>query len=212
VTDHRNTGGETSPARIPIMQSIPTLMERRSLMGPLTGTSVRLAAGWVLLSVAAASCASPGASPPGAAGQGSVTGPLASPTAAVSGVHMTNGPPGTATAPPTTPVPAGCPSGTVVITHHPYEGNTSAVCIKAGARLRLTLTGDSSGWTWGQPPLQVTPEGAATVASTTDPTGTVHAIVSPTGAARFCLSTGFTNPNSAVDPVYGWSLCVTVRH
>lgn len=180
-------------------------------MGPLSGTGARLAAGWVLLSVAAASCASPGASPPGAPGQGSVTGPLASPTAAVSGVYMTNGPPGTATAPPTTPVPAGCPSGTVVITHHFYEGNTSAVCLKAGARLRVTLTGDSSGWTWGQPPLHVTPEGAATVASTTDPTGTVHAVVSPAGAARFCLSTGFTNPNSAVDPVYGWSLCVTVR-
>lgn len=191
---------------------MPAIMERRSLTGPLRGTSVRLAAGWVLLPVAAASCAPPGASPPGAAGQGSVTGPPASPTAAVTGVHMTSGPAGTATAPPTTPVPAGCPSGTVVITRHFYEGNTSAVCIKAGARLRLTLTGDSSGWTWGQPPLQVTPEGAATVASTTDPTGTVHAVASPTGAARFCLSAGFTNPDSAVDPVESWSLCVTVRH
>jgi hypothetical protein len=68
-------------------------------------------------------------------------------------------------------------------------------------------------WTedWGQPPLQVTPEGAATVASTSDPTGTVLAVVSPAGTAPFCLSTSFTNPNSAVDPVEGWSLCVTVR-
>jgi hypothetical protein len=179
-------------------------------MGPLTGMSVRLAAGWVLLSVAAASCASPGTSAP-AAGQGSVA-QQASPTGPVTGRYMPSGmPPGTATAPPTTPVPAGCPSGTVAITHHFYEGNTSAVCIKAGARLRLTLTGDSSGWTWGQPPLQVTPEGAATVASTTDPTGTVHAVVSPAGAVPFCLSTGFTNPKSTVDPVEGWSLCVTVR-
>lgn len=192
---------------------MPAIMERRSLMGPLSNTGARLAAGCVLLSVAAVACASPGTSAPGAAGQGPVTAQQASPTGPVTGRYMPSGmPPGTATAPPTTPVPAGCPSGTVVITHHFYEGNTSAVCIKAGARLRLTLTGDSSGWTWGQPPLQVTPEGAATVASTTDPTGTVHAIVSPTGAARFCLSTGFTNPNSAVDPVYGWSLCVTVRH
>jgi hypothetical protein len=167
-------------------------------MGPLSGTGARLAAVCVLLSVAAVSCTSP------------VQQPQASPTAPASPVHMTNGPPGTATAPPNTQVPAGCPSGTVAITHHPYEGNTSAVCIKAGARLRLTLTGDWSGWTWGQPPLQVTPEGAATVASTTDPTGTVLAVVSPAGTAPFCLSTSFTNPNSAVDPVEGWSLCVTV--
>ena len=191
---------------------MPAIMERRSLMGPLRDTSARLAAGWVLLSVAVAACASPGASAPRAGGQGSITAQQASPSGPATARYMPSGmPPGTATAPPTTPVPAGCPSGTVVITHHFYEGNTSAVCIKAGARLRLTLTGDSSGWTWGQPPLQVTPEGAATVTATTDATGTVHAVVWPTGAARFCLSTGFTNPNSAVDPVYGWSLCVTVR-
>jgi hypothetical protein len=100
----------------------------------------------------------------------------------------------------------------VAITHHPYEGNASAVCITAAARLRLTLAGDWSGWTWGQPPLQVTPEGAATVASTTDPTGTVHAVVSPAGTASFCLSAAYNDPRSAVDPEYEWSLCVTVRH
>jgi hypothetical protein len=92
----------------------------------------------------------------------------------------------------------------VAITHRPAETETSAVCIKAGARLRLTITVEGEGgWT----PLQVTPEGAATVASTTDPTA-VHAIVSPTGAAPFCLSTDST---SATAPAEGWRLCVTVR-
>jgi hypothetical protein len=114
-------------------------------------------------------------------------------------------PPSTDTAIPTTPVPKGCLSGTVAITHRPAETETSAVCIKAGARLRLTITVEGEGgWT----PLQVTPEGAATVASTTDSTSIVRAIVAPTGTAPFCLSTDTT---SATAPALSWRLCVTVR-
>jgi hypothetical protein len=176
-------------------------------MGPLRGTSARLAAGWVLLSVAVAACAAPGASAPRAGGQGSVTAQQASPSGPATARYMPSGmPPGTATAPPTTPVPAGCPSGTVVITHHFYEGNTSAVCIKAGARLRLTLPGEGlDGWY----PLQVTPDAAATVAYTTAPTDILAAIVTPTGTAPFCLSTGTRSLES--QPAYSWRLCVTVR-
>jgi hypothetical protein len=175
-------------------------------MRPLSGTGARLAAVCVLLSAAAVSCASPapGASPPGAGGQTSVTVQQPSPTSTASPVRMTL-PPNTYTAMPTTPVPKGCLSGTVAITHRPAETETSVVCIKAGARLRLTITVEGEGgWT----ALQVTPEGAATVASTTDSTGIVRAIVAPAGATPFCLSTDTT---STTAPAASWRLCVTVR-
>src|SRR5260370_15149682 len=97
-------------------------------MRPLSGTGARLAAVCVLLSAAAVSCAG---------GQTSVTVQQPSPTSAASPVRMTL-PPNTYIV-PTTPVPKGCLSGTVAITHHAAETETSAVCIKAGARLRLTL-------------------------------------------------------------------------
>jgi hypothetical protein len=174
-------------------------------MRPLSGTGARLAGVCVLLSVAAVSCASsaPGASPPGAGGQTSVTVQQPSPSSTASPERATL-PPSTYIV-PTTPVPKGCLSGTVAITHHPDETD-SAVCIKAGARLRLTLVRDPDrGWT----PLQVTPRGAARVTSTTDRTA-VHAIVAPTGTAPFCLSTGTTSPYPT-DEVFGWRLCVTVR-
>ena len=174
-------------------------------MRPLSGTGARLAAVCVLLSAAAVSCASPapGASPPGAGGQTSVTVQQPSPSAPASPERMTL-PPNTYTI-PTTPVPKGCLSGTVAITHRPAETETSVVCIKAGARLRLTITVEGEGgWT----ALQVTPEGAATVASTTDSTGIVRAIVAPAGATPFCLSTDTT---STTAPAASWRLCVTVR-
>src|SRR5258708_5600483 len=156
-------------------------------MRPLSGTGARLAAVCVLLSAAAVSCASsaPGASPPGAGGQTPVTVQQPSPTAPASPERRTL-PPNTDTAIPTTPVPKGCLSGTVAITHRPAETETSAVCIKAGARLRLTITVEGEGgWT----PLQVTPQGAATVASTTDSPGIVRAIVASAAAAPLSPST-----------------------
>ena len=176
-------------------------------MRPLSGTGARLAAVCVLLSATAVSCASsaPGASPPGAGGQTSFPVQQPSPSAPASPERMTL-PPNTYTAMPTTPVPKGCLSGTVAITHRSAEAEPSAVCIKAGAHLRLTLVRDPDrGWD----PLQVTPQGAATVTSTTDPTA-VHAIVTPTGTAPFCLSTDTTSPFQT-DAVFGWRLCVTVR-
>jgi len=176
-------------------------------MGPLSGTGARLAAACVLVSVAAVSCATPGASAPGVGGRTSVTVQQPSPTGpAGTAVRMTNGTPTpTDTAIPTTPVPAGCPSGTVAITHSSVYTNTSTVCIKAGARLRLTLLPEGCcGWT----PLQVAPDGAATVRSTTDSEGNMHAIVTPAGTAPFCLSTDTTNPTA---PAASWRLCVTVR-
>src|SRR5260221_7287892 len=164
-------------------------------MRPLSGTGARLAAVCVLLSAAAVSCAG---------GQTSVTVQQPSPTSAASPVRMTL-PPNTYIV-PTTPVPKGCLSGTVAITHHAAETETSAVCIKAGARLRLTLVREPDrGWT----PLQVTPQGAPTVTSTTDPTA-VHAIVAPAGTAPFCLSNDTTRPYPT-NAVFRWRLCVTVR-
>src|SRR5260370_31596616 len=97
-------------------------------MRPLSGTGARLAAVCVLLSAAAVSCAG---------GQTSVTVQQPSPASAASPVRMTL-PPNTYIV-PTTPVPKGCLSGTVAITHHAAETETAAVCIKAGALLRLTL-------------------------------------------------------------------------
>lgn len=119
---------------------------------------------------------------------------------------MTNGPPPPdETAIPTTPVPAGCPSGTVIITHSAAETGTSAVCIKAGARLRLILVPEGTGsWT----PPQLAPSGAATVTSTTDPAGNVYDTVMPTGTVPFCLSTDTTDPTAVAA---SWRLCVTIR-
>jgi hypothetical protein len=178
----------------------------------LSGAGARLAATCLLLPVVV-SCASvaPGASPPGATGPTPVPGPRtlenASPTGPASGMRVPRREP-TEPAEPTGPVPAvnGCPSGTVAITHYPAWGDSTA-CVKAGSRLRLTLATGGSG-TWA--PVQVMPGGAATVASTTDSAGTMHAMVTPAGATAFCLSTSLT-PESPTDPVYSWRLCVTVR-
>jgi hypothetical protein len=94
----------------------------------------------------------------------------------------------------------------VAITHFAVETVPSTVCIKASARLRLTLNGQGlDGWY----PLQVTPEGAATVAYTSNSTGILGAIVSPTGTAPFCLTTNTRSTES--QPVYSWRLCVTVQ-
>src|SRR5260370_37265965 len=135
-------------------------------MGPLSRTGARLAAVCVLLSVAAASCASPapGASPPGAGGQTSVTVQQPSPSAPASPERMTL-PPNTYTI-PTTPVPKSYLSRTVAITHHADETD-SAVCIQAGARPRLTLARDPDR---RGTPLQQPPRGAPTMTSTPDPT------------------------------------------
>ena len=152
----------------------------------------RLAAVCVLLSVAVASCT-----------PGSVSAVPASPGPIVTPVHMTGTPTDTAT--PTTPVPVGCPSGVVTITHSPAETGTSTVCIKAGARLRLLLVAEgTSGWTLPQ----LAPDGAATVTSTTDPSGNVYDTVTPTGTVPFCLTTDTTDP-TAVEAT--WRLCVTIR-
>src|SRR5258708_19712743 len=88
-------------------------------MRPLSGTGARLAAVCVLLSAAAVSCAG---------GQTSVTVQQPSPTSAASPVRMTL-PPNTYIV-PTTPVPKGCLSGTVAITHHAPETQTSAACLQ----------------------------------------------------------------------------------
>jgi len=172
----------------------------------VSGTGARLAAGCVLLSVAAVSCASPvpGGGAPGTGGQGSVSVQQPSPTATVTPVRMTGSP----TPEPTGPVPVlkGCSSGTVAISY-PGQGDWT-VCIRAGARLRLTLPDDGYG-SWA--PLQVTPTGAAVVASTTDSKGNVRAIVTPTGTAPFCLGTDL-RPASPTAPDFPWHLCVSIQH
>jgi hypothetical protein len=176
-------------------------------MGPLSGTGARLAAVCVVLSAAAVSCATPapGASPSGVGGQGSASPQQPSPSASASPVHTTDSP-ATGMALPTTPVPKGCRSGTVVITHLAAEAVPSTVCILAGARLRLSL--DSQGLD-GWDALQVNPDGAATVASTTNSAGILTATVTPTGTTPFCLAA--STRSTASQPVYSWSLCVTVR-
>lgn len=152
----------------------------------------RLAAVCVLLSVAVASCT-----------PRSVSAVPGSPGPVVTPVRMTGTP--TDTAIPTTPVPAGCPSGVVTITHSPAQTDTSTVCIKAGARLRLILVAEgTSGWTLPQ----LTPDGAATVTSTTDSAGNVYDTVTPAGAVPFCLSTDTTDPTAVAA---SWRLCVTIR-
>src|SRR5260370_35308498 len=129
-------------------------------MRPLSGTGARLAAVCVLLSAAAVSCAG---------GQTSVTVQQPSPASAASPVRMTL-PPNTYIV-PTTPVPKGCLSGTVAITHHAAETETSAVCIKPGPPPRLTLVPQPDR-RWTPPP--VPPQGPATVTTRTDPPA-VHA-------------------------------------
>ena len=80
-----------------------------------------------------------------------------------------------------------------------------SVCLRPGARLRLTLTVEGEGgWT----PFLVVPKDAATVVAATDQDGIVHATVSPSGTASFCLSTETTSPTA---PAETWLLCVTVR-
>ena len=165
----------------------------------------RLAAVCVLLSVAAVSCASaaPRASAPGAGDAGSVAGRPASPGPTITPTRVT----GSLTPEPSGAVPilAGCPSGAVTIK---YSGQGDwTVCVRAGARLRLTLPDDGYG-TWST--LRVTPAGAAAVASTTDSMGNVRAIVTPASTAPFCLGTDLA-PASPTAPDFPWHLCVTIR-
>ena len=158
-------------------------------------TGMRLTVVCVLLSAATVSCTSPA----------TVTSSLPSPTAAASPQRVTTNPTGPQVY-PTTVIPKGCRSGTVAITRLPADTQNSAVCIKEGARLRLTLDGRGlDGWV----PLQVTPESAATVAYATPSADILVAIVSPTATAPFCLSTSTRSLES--QPVSSWQLCVTIR-
>lgn len=174
-------------------------------MGQLNGTGAWLAAACVLLSVAAVSCASPapGASPSGTGRQSSVSVQQPSPSVTVTPVRMTGSP----TPEPTGPVPVlkGCSSGTVAISY-PGQGDWT-VCIRAGARLQLTLPDNRYG-SWA--PLQVTPTGAAMVASMTDSKGNVRAIVTPISMAPFCLGTDL-RPASPTAPDFPWHLCVSIQ-
>jgi hypothetical protein len=113
---------------------------------------------------------------------------------------------GTATGPTTTPVPKGCPSGIVAITHYAAWTDPSKVCIRAGARLWVTLPLDGPEWSWG---TGVLPQGAAVVTSVTGPKAVVD-VVTPERAAPFCLALdyGSTVPTN---PVSTWQLCVTIR-
>lgn len=104
------------------------------------------------------------------------------------------------------PVVNGCASGTVPVTFSGDEGDMTA-CVTAGARLRISLVNDGYG-TWD--PLRVTPDGAATVASTTGSQGNGTALVTPTGTAPFCLSTDLM-PAVSTSPVFMYRLCVTIR-
>jgi hypothetical protein len=165
----------------------------------------------VLLALVVASCAGPppGTSVPGGGGPPPSTAQYPStvypsPTTAASATRISGT--GTAIGPTTTPVPRGCPSGVVAITHYAAWTQPSKVCVRAGARLRITLVTDP-GWGWG--PLRVTPPGAATVASTSAPP-VVRDLVVPTGLTPFCLATD--NGSSLPDaPDFPWQLCVTVR-
>ena len=164
-------------------------------MGPLNGMGIRLALVCVL-SAGAVGCTS---STP-------ASGQLPSPSGPITPVLAT----GSLTPMPTAPTPVvkGCVTGTVLITFAGYQANDSTICMRPGARLRLTIVDDGYG---SVAPLQVTPENAATVASTTDSaTGNVHAIVTPARTAPFCL-TAVLNPTTPTPPVLGWRLCVTVR-
>jgi hypothetical protein len=166
-------------------------------MGPLSGTRVRVAAGCLLLSLAAASCTSSG---PAAGQSPQETGPISG--TPVPGIRAL---PTAVAGPPTTRVPKGCQSGLVTITHYVMETVPSTVCIKMGAVLRLMLR--SSDGNWG---VLVTPTGAARVTSATSPT-VVRFIISATGTVPFCLSVSASPlyPTDEVNPP--WQLCVTVR-
>ena len=166
-------------------------------MGSLSGTRVRTAVGCSLLLLAAASCTSSGSAASQSAAQESAA---AIPTSAPAITALP-----TDMGPPTTPVPKGCRSGVVSITHYVTQTVPSTVCLTTGAVLRLMLR--SSDGNWG---VLVTPKSAATVTSATGPT-MVQYTVSTTGSAPFCLSVS-ASPLSPTDPVYpAWQLCVTVR-
>lgn len=161
-------------------------------MGPLRGTPGRLAS--VVLSVVAVSCT---AGVPPATSQPGTPGPAVTPQ------RMTGSP----TPETTGPLPAlsGCPAGTVTIA---YQGQGDwFVCVRTGARLRLTLPDNGYG-TWA--PLHISPPGAAAVASMTDPKGNVRATVTPASTSPFCLGTVLA-PTSPTAPDFPWHLCVAIR-
>jgi hypothetical protein len=175
------------------------------------GRDTRLAVLCLLISTTAMACAAPGASTrQNADGQvsGTATEALPSPSGATTPVPMppvaslpidTGAPPG--------PVPTGCASGTVAITHLPAEQSTATVCLRAGARLRLYLNGSGvDGWT----PLAASPGSAATIAYLSAPKDTTVALVTPTGTTPFCLSTGTRSLES--QPASEWKLCVNIHH
>ena len=162
-------------------------------MEPLSG---RAAAGCSLLLLAAVSCTSSGPAATQSAAQESAA---VIPTSAPAITALPTG-----MGPPTTPVPKGCQSGVVSITHYVTQTVPSSVCLRTGAVLRLMLR--SSDGHWG---VLVTPKGAATLTSATGPT--VQYTVSATGSVPFCLSVS-ASPLSPTEPVYpAWRLCVTVR-
>jgi hypothetical protein len=162
-------------------------------MGPLSGTAARLAG--VLLSVVAVSCS---AGVPPVSSQPGTPGPIVTPK------RMTGSPTPEATGP--LPALSGCPAGTVTIA---YQGPGDwSVCVRAGARLRLTLPDDNGYGTWA--PLHVTPPGAAAVSSNTDPKGNVRVAVTPAGTSPFCLGTNLA-PTSPTAPDFPWHLCVAIR-
>ena len=175
-------------------------------MSPLRRlTGAGFAVTGVLLALVVASCArpAPGTSVP-AAGPPPSTAQYPSPTTAASATRISGM--GTAIGPTTTPVPRGCPSGVVAITHYAGLTQPSKVCVRAGARLRITLVTDP-GWAWG--PLRVTPPGAATVASTSA-LPVVRGLVVPAGLTPFCLATD-SSSSLPGPPDFPWQLCVTVR-
>ena len=80
----------------------------------------------------------------------------------------------------------GCRSGTVAITRRPADTQNSTGLHQGGRPPSADLDGRGlDGWF----PLQVTPEGTATVAYTRESTDIMVGIVSPTGTTPFCLST-----------------------
>lgn len=181
-------------------------------MSPLRRlTEAGFAVTGVLLALGVVSCAGPalgtsvpggGGPPPSAARDPGTRYP--SPTTSASATRISGT--GTAIGPATTPVPRGCPSGVVAITHYAAWTQPSKVCVTAGARLRITLVTDP-GWGWA--PLRVTPPGAATVVSASAPAG-VRDLVVPTGLTPFCLATD-SSSSLPGPPDFPWQLCVTVR-
>jgi hypothetical protein len=175
----------------------------------LAGTG--LAVTGVLLALVVVSCAgpAPGTSVPAAAGSTLSTAQhpsmqYPSPTPAASATRITGT--GTAIGPTTTPVPKGCPSGVVAITHLAGWTQPSKACVKAGARLSITLATDPG---WGWEPMRVTPPGAATVVSTSA-SRAVRDLAAPTGTTSFCLATDASSSLPG-PPDFPWQLCVTVR-